>query len=122
MQDVGIGGFNNKLLYKAENAGRQIIKIPAKYTSQRCSCCEQIDKRNRLSQAEFKCINCGYQENADVNAAKNILRAGHAHRKALGEAIPSKPEARENFKILKISNLSRSNDEIDPNRCTSTCK
>jgi transposase len=38
-----------------------------------CGC---IDEMNRQTQANFECQNCGHSENADVNAAKNILAAG----------------------------------------------
>jgi len=47
--------------------------VPAAYTSQRCSDCDHTAKENRVSQYKFKCIECGYQANADFNAAKNIL-------------------------------------------------
>ncbi|MCL5953468.1 MAG: transposase, partial [Nitrospirae bacterium] len=33
---------------------------------------------NRTTQALFRCVSCGHAENADLNAARNILRAGHA--------------------------------------------
>lgn len=39
MMDAGIGNFILALKYKAENAGRIVIKIDPQYTSQRCSCC-----------------------------------------------------------------------------------
>ncbi|MDQ6995373.1 MAG: zinc ribbon domain-containing protein, partial [Mariprofundaceae bacterium] len=51
---------------------------PAAYTSQRCSQCQYTHKANRVSQSKFKCVECGYQANADFNAAMNILAAGHA--------------------------------------------
>ena len=35
-------------------------------------------RENRKNQAVFKCVACGYTNNADVNAAKNIIAAGHA--------------------------------------------
>jgi putative transposase len=37
-----------------------------------------VDKGNRRTQSAFICLTCGHAENADVNAAKNILAAGHA--------------------------------------------
>jgi hypothetical protein len=40
-----------------------------------CSSCGHTDKANRTTQAEFKCLNCGFTLNADLNAAKNILEA-----------------------------------------------
>ena len=42
----------------------------------KCHVCGCIDKMNRQTQANFECQNCGHSENADVNAAKNILAAG----------------------------------------------
>ena len=35
--------------------------------------CGHAAKGNRESQAVFHCVECGYEANADVNAAKNIL-------------------------------------------------
>ena len=51
----------------------KIEKVPAKYTSQKCNVCGFIDAANRKTQANFKCLECGHEDNADVNAALNIL-------------------------------------------------
>lgn len=64
------------------NGGRLAI-VPAAYTSQTCHQCGHVAKENRDSQAVFRCVECGYQANADVNAAKNIL--GRALRKTGGD-------------------------------------
>ena len=56
----------------AANGGNLVI-VPAAYTSQTCHQCGHVAKGNRESQAVFKCVECGYQANADVNAAENIL-------------------------------------------------
>jgi hypothetical protein len=37
-----------------------------------------VSAENRKTQSKFECVECGYAENADLNAAINILRAGHA--------------------------------------------
>lgn len=42
------------------------------FTSQRCSVCGHTEKGNRHNEM-FKCQKCGYTDDADVNAAKNIL-------------------------------------------------
>jgi putative transposase len=47
-----------------------------------------VAKENRKTQAQFECIECGYSENADLNAARNILAAGHAVI-ACGESVQS---------------------------------
>ena len=54
------------------------MRVPAQYTSQRCSVCGQVDPRSRESQAVFRCTSCSHAEHADVNAARNILAAGLA--------------------------------------------
>ena len=42
------------------------------YTSQECSCCHHISKKNRQTQEHFHCENCGFELNADLNASINI--------------------------------------------------
>ena len=46
------------------------------HTSQRCSKCSSVDPGNRVSQAIFRCLSCGHQTNADINAAENIRHQG----------------------------------------------
>ena len=67
--------LQNKTKYKCEEKGIKFVLIDPKYTSKRCSHCGCIDDANRDckgSQAKFKCVTCGHEENADVNAARNI--------------------------------------------------
>ena len=42
------------------------------YTSQTCSRCGHVDRRNRDGEM-FKCQKCGHADNADINASQNIL-------------------------------------------------
>ena len=60
------------LEYKAIIYGCQVDYVDPRYTSQKCSKCEYIDKRNRKTQSEFVCKRCEFKHNADLNAAKNI--------------------------------------------------
>lgn len=76
--DQGWGEFKRQLGYKLDWNGGDLIEVPARYTSQQCSACGHTTKENRTSQAKFECISCGHKTHADVNAAKNILAAGHA--------------------------------------------
>jgi len=62
-----------KLRYKSERYGRVFEEINPAYTSQRCNVCGFISKKNRTSQSIFCCKKCGNKDNADCNAAKNIL-------------------------------------------------
>jgi putative transposase len=68
------------IAYKAEDAGRELITVDPRHTSQMCSRCEHISKDNRVTQAAFRCQACGFQAHADTNAAVNILRAGRAQQ------------------------------------------
>jgi putative transposase len=76
--------FLNVLRAKAESAGRVVLEVNPRHTSQRCSrpSCGHVAKENRATQAVFKCVKCGHTAHADVNAAMNILRAGLARQEA----------------------------------------
>jgi len=63
-------------LYKAANAGKWCETINPAYTSQTCRICGHCEKANRETQAKFVCKKCHHTENADINAAKNILTLG----------------------------------------------
>ena len=71
-----------RLKDKMDANGGNLVIVPAAYTSQTCHQCGHVAKGNRESQAVFRCVECGYEANADVNAAKNIL--GRALRKTGG--------------------------------------
>jgi len=74
----GWGGFLPKLEHAARYHGATVVKVNPAYTSQRCSRCGVVDAKSRDSQAVFACTCCGHRDNADVNAARNILAAGLA--------------------------------------------
>jgi len=74
--DQGWGEFRRQLTYKAAWLGGKVISVSAKYTSQTCSNCGHTDKANRKSQEKFACTSCGFEKNADLNAAANILASG----------------------------------------------
>ena len=86
--DQGWFEFRRQLEYKQSWRGGYVIAIPPQHTSQRCSCCGNVSKGNRTSQSRFECLDCGHTENADINAARNILAAGHAVL-ACGERVQS---------------------------------
>ena len=75
------GEFSQLLTYKAEGAGKSVVRIDPSYTSLTCSRCgvsqfdASLQERNR---ARFRCPDCGNDLNRSVNAAKNILARGLA--------------------------------------------
>ncbi len=74
--DQGWYEFKRQLGYKLFWQGGSLVEVDYRLTSQKCSCCGHTAKENRQSQAVFKCLACGHEENADVNAARNILTVG----------------------------------------------
>ena len=75
--DVSWSSFFQKLTYKAENAGKQLVKVKPHFTSQDCSQCGNRVKKE-LSVRVHHCSNCGLSLHRDHNAAINILAAGLA--------------------------------------------
>jgi putative transposase len=86
--DQGWYEFRRQLDYKLAWNGGQLIAVPPRNTSRTCPCCGHIAKENRLSQARFECVECGFEENADLVGAINVLRAGHA-RLACADTSPA---------------------------------
>lgn len=68
-----LGAF---IAYKARRAGVPVVYVDPAYTSQECSRCHHVDKRNRPNQATFTCRNCGFVEHADLNASHVIAGRG----------------------------------------------
>ena len=58
--------------------GGHLIVVPPQNTSRTCPACGHVSADNRQTQARFLCVECGFEENADLVGAINILRAGHA--------------------------------------------
>lgn len=76
--DQGWYEMRRQLEYKQRWRCGEVQTVNPAYTSQKCSCCGHTAKKNRQSQAVFVCVACGYEANADINGARNILAAGHA--------------------------------------------
>jgi putative transposase len=76
--DQGWFEFRRQLDYKLAWMGGLLLAVPPRDTSRTCPCCAHVSKDNRQIQARFLCVECGFEENADVVGAINVLRAGHA--------------------------------------------
>ena len=73
ISDAGWGLFINILKGKAEEAGRQVVEVDPRNTSQDCSGCGALVPKP-LSQRWHDCPHCGTSLHRDVNAARNILQ------------------------------------------------
>ena len=76
------------LSYKCADAGVPVVYVSPDFTSQRCPRCGTIHKNNRRTQALFRCVNCGFQHNADIVAALNLREQARG-----GWAVVSQPHA-----------------------------
>jgi putative transposase len=76
MLDQGWGEFRRQLEYKMIWSGGTLLAVPAHDTSRTCPCCGHVSEDNRRTQALFLCVECGYENHADVVGAINILERG----------------------------------------------
>jgi putative transposase len=75
--DQGWGEFRRQLDYKMVWNGGILLAVPPHNTSRTCPCCAHVSKDNRVTQDKFLCVDCGYENNADIVGAINILERGH---------------------------------------------
>ncbi len=73
--DAALGEFRSLLVYKAAEAGKQVLLVPPQYTSQICSGCGTMVAKS-LRVRTHRCHACGLELDRDVNAARNILTLG----------------------------------------------
>ena len=94
--------FKEFLKQKSKEYFSKVVEVAPHYTSQMCFECKHVDPGNRETQGGFKCLKCGHEDNADYNAAKNILF----------KAINSEPEyalkvAKKAESVVKRNNFKR---------------
>ena len=75
--DQGWGEFRRQLEYKQAWMGGGVLAVPPHNTSRTCPACGHVSAENRQTQARFECVECGYENNADVVGAINVLERGH---------------------------------------------
>ncbi len=75
IHDASWSAFLDILTDKAERAGHVVVRVPARFTTQKCNRCGDYVQKS-LSVRTHICPSCGLVEDRDVNAAKNIVRAG----------------------------------------------
>ncbi|MEO1768088.1 RNA-guided endonuclease InsQ/TnpB family protein [Thiobacter aerophilum] len=68
--------FRRQLDYKLAWRGGWLVVVPPQNTSRACPCCGHVSAANRQTQARFACVECGFEGNADVVGAVNILSRG----------------------------------------------
>ena len=97
--------FISYLSYKAESAGRILVKVDPKDTTQICSVCGRKNTEHlQLSQRKFKCSYCKIELDRDINAARNILikaLSGREPASMLAELRPLRQRKLPQVRVLK---------------------
>lgn len=75
--DQGWGEFRRQLAYKVQWQCGMLLAVPPQHTSQTCPACGHVSKENRQTQAKFLCVDCSYENHADVVGAINVLERGY---------------------------------------------
>ncbi len=103
--DAAWSQFMFFLSYKAESAGRILVRVNPKNTTQRCSVCGKLSKEHLdLSVRIFKCSYCGIELDRDYNAARNVIikaLSGREPASMLAELRPLLLRKQKQAKVLK---------------------
>ena len=92
LKSWNLGLLHLAIEQKCEENCVHLHYVNPKYTSRTCPICGHIDKRNREGTV-FKCVKCGFEDNADLNAAKNILKRFHQQSSTLNNIVPDSTKA-----------------------------
>ena len=98
LKNWNLGLLHLAIEQKCEENCVHLHYVNPKYTSRTCPICCHIDKRNREGTI-FKCVKCGFEDNADINAAKNILTRFHQENSLLSDIAPDSTKA--NFIVFQ---------------------
>ncbi|HXR91112.1 MAG TPA: transposase [Steroidobacteraceae bacterium] len=87
--DQGWFEFRRQLQYKLAWSGGMLIVVPPHNTSRECPACGHTEAANRMTQAQFRCVECGFSAHADLVGAINVLARGHRVA-ACGDTSPAR--------------------------------
>jgi len=88
--DASWSMFFTYLLDKAEDAGREVVRVNPAYTSQTCSACGHRQPMP-LSVRVYDCPHCGLVIHRDHNGSRNILAEGLQACGRAGRVVPEAP-------------------------------
>ena len=71
LQRVGLRATLDAIERACQKNGTDFLRVPSYYTSQTCSLCGEIGKREKQV---FTCTSCGVVFQADFNAARNLRK------------------------------------------------
>ena len=99
LQDLNEAKEIFMLSYKAQSAGRKLIKVDPRNTTQRCSACGSIVKKD-LSVRVHECPYCGFSCDRDYNASMNILITGM--EQPVAPVAPIEPKPLHHISVMQV--------------------
>jgi hypothetical protein len=91
MRASNLGHIPDQIAWNATKRGVAATRVRSAYSSQECSRCHYVDRKNRPNQQTFCCVVCQFTTHADRNASVNI--AARLHDEEL-RACPSRTEVK----------------------------
>ena len=106
IMDASWGQLRRLTAYKAERRGGRVILVDPRGTSQKCSGCGEVVPKE-LYERVHRCSRCGLTLDRDVNAARNILKAGLEQARAEAEPLSVIRDGQVRPRSKKLTSFSR---------------
>lgn len=108
IMDGGFREFRRQLEYKARFYGAVVVLADKWFPSSKtCSCCGSVKAELARSQRRFRCCECGFEGDRDLNAALNLERL------AASSAVSAWGEERSG--AVRKSRVKRASAKREPN-------
>ena len=122
VQDAGFYQIRRMLEYKCAQRGRT-LKVIDRYepSSKRCSRCGHVKTKLGLEERTYRCENCGFEADRDLNAAINILAAGSAPEAKNGRGENGRPALAGSFQG-SVNQRRLTQSELELSLATGICK
>ena len=95
------GTFHRILKTVCENHGTVLLVLPPHHSSNTCSKCKYVNKKNRKGE-NFKCLNCNHTNNSDINAAIVMVQRAKVYLKARNIDKDGKPRVTHSKAVNKV--------------------
>ncbi|MFB2981604.1 zinc ribbon domain-containing protein [Microseira sp. BLCC-F43] len=118
--DCGWNDLFNKIAWLALKAGKSVIRVNPKHSSQECPKCHHIDKSNRDGE-KFLCVKCGYTDHADTKASRTVgKRVGLVFPQKIRKTLPRdsrkvtpvKPASQEASTVSRVESRNHASEQL----------
>ena len=97
---AGWSSFCTMLRYKLEATGGRLVEVHAAYSSQTCPACGLVDAASRDGE-HFRCVGCGHEAHADLNAATVLLSRGNPGGAGRGGQGAVRPPMKRQLRVVR---------------------